>query len=229
MNSEEPCSIHQIIRSRRRTVGLQVTSDALLIVRAPHKMSLGTIREMVRKKLLWIQRRQDFAREHYPPVLPKSFEAGEKFPFLGEEHELFVIPGAYGSLGLNEKGFFLREGCLPLAKWLFRDWYKEQAGEYLAARVRHYGGILGVSFSKIRISDAKGRWGSCSSKGVLNFSWRLMMAPRDVIDYVVVHEVAHLEVLNHSKKFWNKVKELAPDYLRAKRWLEFHHRSLYVI
>lgn len=223
---EKPC-IHKIIRSRRRTVGLQVMRDANLIVRVPQKMPLGTIHEFVRKKTPWILSKQRFARTHYLPAAPKAFVAGEKFLYLGNEYELFVIPGTYGSLVFNENGFLLREGCVSLAQWLFRDWYRERAAELLNDRVRYYTGVTGARYSKIGISNARGRWGSCSSKGVLNFSWRLVMAPREVVDYVVVHEVVHLEELNHSKRFWQKAKALMPDFLRAKRWLELHHLSLH--
>ena len=223
----EQHSIHQIIRSRRRTVGLQVTHDARLVVRVPQKMSFEMIHAMVRKKLPWILSKQRFAREHYLPAAPKVFAAGEKFLYLGEQYELFVIPGAHGPLVFDGKGFFLREGCVPLAKWLFRDWYKEQAAELLNDRVRHYTGMTGARYSRIGISNAKGRWGSCSSKGVLNFSWRLVMAPREVVDYVVVHEVVHLDELNHSKRFWQKVKTLSPDHPEAMRWLESHHLLLH--
>lgn len=223
---EQPC-IHKIIRSRRRTVGLQVTHDAHLVVRVPQKMPLGTIQEVVRKKLPWILRKQRFARENYLPAVPKAFAAGEKFLYLGDEYELSVIPGDYGPLVFNEKGFLLREGCVPLAKWLFRDWYREQAADLLDTRVRHYTGMTGRPYSTIKLADARGRWGSCSSKGVLNFNWRLVMAPREVVDYVVIHEVVHLEELNHSKRFWQKVKTLAPDFLQAKQWLELHQQLLH--
>lgn len=208
-------------------MGLQVTSEADLIVRAPLKMPVEAIHEMVHQKLPWILRKKRFARDHYLPAVLKTFTSGEKFLFLGKEVELFVVPGAYGPLFFNGTGFFLREGCAPLARWLFRDWYREQAAAFLNARVRHYAGRIGVRFSKIGISDAKGRWGSCSSKGVLTFSWRLMMAPQGVVDYVVAHEVVHLAELNHSKRFWQKVEALAPDFLQAKRWLERYHRLLH--
>ncbi len=222
----EPHPIHKIIRSKRRTVGLQVTPEAHLIVRVPPRMSLEAIHEIVRKKLPWIESKQRFARAHYLPAVPKAFVAGEKFLYLGEEHELFVVPGTHGPLAFNEKGFFLREGCLPLARWLFRDWYRARAGELLGDRVRHYAGRTGARYSRVSLSNAGGRWGSCSSKGVLNFSWRLVMAPREVVDYVVVHEVVHLEELNHSKRYWKKVEALAPDFLKAKQWLERHRRLL---
>jgi len=225
-SGEDHHPIHKIIRSKRRTVGLQVTAEAHLIVRVPPKMSLESIHEVVRQKLPWILNKQRFAREHYLPAKPKTFTAGEKFLYLGEEHELFVVPGTYGPLVLSEKGFVLREGCVLLARWLFRDWYREQAMELFTSRVRYYIGMTGARYAGIGISNANGRWGSCSSKGTLNFSWRLVMAPRDVIDYVVVHEVVHLEELNHSKRYWKKVEALMPDFLRAKQWLERHRRLL---
>ncbi len=219
--------IHKIIRSKRRTVGLQVTPDARLIVRAPQKISDESLREVVRQKRSWILRKQEFARKNYFPAAPKTFTTGEQFPYLGEVYELSLVPGAYGPLTFDGKRFFLCEGCVPLAKWLFRDWYRERAAEVLSDRVRHYAALTGARYSKIGISNATGRWGSCSGRGVLNFSWRLVMAPQAVVDYVVVHEVVHLEQLNHSKKFWQKVKALAPDFLQAKRWLERNRLSLH--
>ena len=219
--------IDQIIRSRRRTLGLQVTSDAQLVVRVPQKMPLEMVHAMLRQKHSWILKKQRYAREHYLPAAPLSFASGEKFLYLGKEYGLSLIPGTYGTLVFNGKEFLLPPGCVPLAQWLFRDWYREQAAEFLSSRVLHYAGMIGARYSRIGISNAKGRWGSCSSKGVLNFSWRLMMAPQEVVDYVVVHEVVHLEELNHSKRFWQKVKALASDYLEAKRWLERHHRTLH--
>lgn len=206
---------------------MQVTQDARLIVRVPPKMPVETIHALVRQKLPWILARQRFVREHYLPAEPKNFAAGETFLYLGKAYELFVVPGAYGPLDFNEKGFFLRDGCLSLARWLFRDWYLEQASVFMNERVRYYADRTGARYSRIEISDARRRWGSCSSKGVLNFSWRLMMAPREVVDYVVVHEVVHLEILNHSKAFWQKVKTLAPDHAKAKLWLERHHLLLH--
>lgn len=218
--------IHKIIRSRRRTIGLQVTPDAQLIVRVPERMPLAAVREVVREKLSWILRKQRFAREHFRTEPPKHFRPGEKYLYLGESYELSVVPGDYGALAFDGKGFFLPNGCLPLAKWLFLDWYRERAVEFFEGRVRHYAGILGVRYSKIGISNARRRWGSCSAKGGLNFSWRLMMAPPDVVDYVVVHEVVHLVELNHSRRFWEQVASLAPDYRKARRWLETHQRTL---
>lgn len=222
---EQP-PIHKVIRSKRRTVGLEVTHDAGLIVRVPQKMPLEAVHDVVRQKLSWILGKQRFAREHYQPASPKVFAAGEKFLYFGTGYELCVAQGAPGPLGFNGKNFFLCAGSIPLAKQLFLDWYRKRAAEFFNARVCYYTGITGARYSNIRISNAAGRWGSCSSKGSLNFSWRLVMAPWEAADYVAVHEVVHLEALNHSARFWQKVKALKPDYPAAKQWLRQHHRSL---
>ncbi len=218
--------IHKIIRSRRRTVGLQVTPDAQLVVRVPAWMSLGAIHEVVREKMPWILAKQRFAREHFHPRSSRTFSSGEKYLYFGEPYELSVVPGGHGVLAFEKDRFLIPEGCLPLAKWLFRDWYQDRAAEFFKDRVSHYAGILGVGYSGIRISNARQRWGSCSARGGLSFSWRLVMAPREVADYVVVHEVVHLIELNHSKRFWEKVGALAPEYRRVKKWLEMHQRTL---
>jgi len=100
------------------------------------------------------------------------------------------------------------------------DWYKERAYEKISERVQWYALKNGFQYNKIKITQAQKRWGSCSSKGNLNFSWRLIMAPLPVVDYVVVHELAHLVEKNHSKAFWSKVKMLMTDYQKQQEWLK---------
>ncbi|MBI4687875.1 MAG: M48 family metallopeptidase [Nitrospirae bacterium] len=90
----------------------------------------------------------------------------------------------------------------------------------MSERVSWYSSLSGLKYNRVKISDAQKRWGSCSAKGNLNFSWRLIMSPIRVIDYVVIHELAHLEERNHSKKCWNKVKIMLPDYEQYKEWLK---------
>ena len=119
-----------------------------------------------------------------------------------------------------ENEFLLSKEYLPIAKEIFVNWYKERAHEKISERVRMYSSMRGFSYNKINITNAKKRWASCSHKRNLNFSWRLIMAPLPVIDYVVVHELVHLEEKNHSKNFWNKVKMLIPDYQKHKEWLK---------
>lgn len=104
--------------------------------------------------------------------------------------------------------------------------YKSAARARLEARTAYYQTITGGSYTSITIRDQKTRWGSCSSRGTLSYNYRLIFAPREVLDYVVVHELCHLTYLNHSKDFWNKVASVMPDYKVYKNWLREHGHEL---
>jgi hypothetical protein len=212
--------IKKIIRSNRRTLALQIAPDASLIVRAPEKVSEATIFTFVQKKLKWILHHQKLARESYRPSVKRKFVDGEGFLYLGDWHKLFVIRDVTQPLVVNEKKFFLSESFLPDAKKLFEQWYRKKACEVIKDRVRLYAETAGLRFKRITITGARKRWGSCGPKGTLNFSWRLIMAPMMVVDYVIVHELAHLEERNHSRKFREKVRLLFPDYQQAETWLK---------
>lgn len=108
-----------------------------------------------------------------------------------------------------------------------KEVYLKAAREYFPKRVEYYANLLHVTIGRITIREQKTRWGSCSSKGNLNFNWRLMLAPEEVRDYVVLHEVAHRIEMNHSKAFWKIVETTMPDYKQHKQWLKEHGRELW--
>ncbi|MCK5569045.1 MAG: M48 family metallopeptidase, partial [Spirochaetes bacterium] len=105
-------------------------------------------------------------------------------------------------------------------------WYKEQAYKKIRERLDRYSVVSDIQFKKFTISNAQKRWGSCSSRGNLHFSWRLIMAALRVVDYVVVHELVHIREQNHSAKFWKKVELLLPDYRSNRQWLKLNGYSL---
>lgn len=104
--------------------------------------------------------------------------------------------------------------------------YRDAAKEYIPKRVEYYHAFTGGQYTKISIRDQKTRWGSCSSNGTLSFSFRLMLAPPRVLDYVVVHELCHLTHMNHSKEFWNMVEIILPDYKEHRKWLKENGHTL---
>lgn len=217
--------ISKIIRSRRRTIELQINSDSSLIVRAPLRVSERYINKLVYKKRLWISKKQEFMLRQKQLTKQKEFISGESFLYLGNTYKLQIVdnsklPLLPLSLESSTGTFFLSRTHLDKAKELFMLWYKEQAKQKITERVDFYCSQTGLKYNKVRITDAGSRWGSCGSKNSLNFNWRLIMAPPGVLDYVVVHEVAHITEKNHSKRFWLKVETIFPDYKIHRKWLK---------
>lgn len=112
------------------------------------------------------------------------------------------------------------QGITPVHEEALARRYREAAKEYFPKRVSYYQAQMGGEYERIVIREQKTRWGSCSSRGTLSFNWRLMLAPPAVLDYVVVHELAHLQQMNHSKKFWDIVERVMPDYRSRRKWLK---------
>ena len=212
-------TIARITHSARRTVSLIVQPDGQLEVRAPLGYSDAKIRELVNTKRGWIEKKQAQAQKNNQHISRHSFRAGETFLFLGVVYPLAIVQKQSSALSFK-RGFWLAESALPRAEAVFEAWYRAQARRVISERVSHFAQLHGFNYNAIRISGAKTRWGSCSSKGNLSFTWRLVMAPVDVIDYVVLHELAHLREPNHSPKFWKLVATMMPNYTVYRRWLK---------
>ena len=116
--------------------------------------------------------------------------------------------------------FYLAREALPEARQVFEAWYREQAQKVISQRAAWYAAYYDFEYKRVRITGARTRWGSCSSSESLNFPYRLVMAPVEVIDYVVVHELVHTQVRGHGKEFWAKVGAIIPEYMEYKRWLK---------
>ena len=208
--------IDKLIKSRRKTLALEINDKAELIVRAPLSLSQRSLDAFLREKLNWIIKKQEEMRLRQS-LLVRQFTLGESFLFLGKDYELRVAKQS-PALALSDY-FYISDKYLNSVKAVFSYWYKDQALEKIRERVFYYANKYDFKFAKIKISSATKRWGSCSSQKNLNFAWNLIMAPQFVIDYVVVHELVHLKHLNHSTRFWNMVADIFPDYQIAKDWL----------
>lgn len=209
--------ITQIIRSRRKTIALVIQKDGTLIVRAPLKAPEKFIREFAEKNAQWILKKQAQMRAAVS-LPPKQYTSGETFLYLGREIPLEIVQGQKPALVLDSH-FKLAESALENAERVFEHWYREQARKILSERVRYFAGQHNLQFQGIRIGSARTRWGSCNSKGGLSFSWRLILTPMEVVDYVVVHELAHMLVHNHSARFWKQVERILPNYKVRRMWL----------
>lgn len=218
-------NVSRLIRSKRRTIALIVERDGSLTVRAPLRMTAQLIKEFVEKHAKWVEKKQAEVQS-LVPVQPRRYQAGERFLYLGQIYPLEIVRDAKQKLVLNGS-FQLAEQEQPNAQFIFRNWYRKQAAKIIGERVAHFANHFGLHIERVRITSARTRWGSCSAKGTLSFSWRLLMTSPDVIDYVVVHELAHTVHHNHSKRFWKLVEKWMPDYHeRRKQLRHYTHETI---
>jgi hypothetical protein len=216
--------IDKLIRSKRRTIALIIERDGSFVVRAPVRASTAAIETFIQQKADWIIRTRERIKS-IVPILGKQYADGEKFLLLGSSFDLKLV-GFQKHLLHFDSGFTLSRAAQVKGEQVFTRWYKERALEIISERVRQYSQQYGFTPKQVKISSAKTRWGSCSPNGTLNFAWRLVMAPLEVIDYVVAHELAHLRVKNHSSKFWKEVESIYPEYKKQRKWLRENGENL---
>lgn len=214
-----PIKIDKFIRSRRRSISLEITRDARLIVRMPKYGGVEAVKKFIFEKRDWIEQKMAEASLHANKNTPKRFIPGEQFYYLGEKYALQLAEVHNPKLKF-QNGFFMSESNLKYGRKIFIDWYRRQAKLNIPKRVRWFASIHQLKVRQIRITSASGRWGSCTSQGNINFTWKLILLPLKIVDYVVVHELAHLVHHNHSKSFWAEVGKILPDYKERRKWLK---------
>lgn len=217
--------IDRIIRSRRKTVALVVTPEGQLEVRAPQRLSRAQIEDIVTQKAKWILKNLERSRQASAAVRRRELVEGARIWYLGASHPLHV--NEHGTARVQfSTGFYLPKSALPKAAGLLTAWYKNQARHLLGERTAYYAQQFGLKYRSIRITSARTRWGSCSRLNALSFTWRLVMAPPEIIDYIVIHELAHIVQKNHSRAFWELVEKMLPDYRSRRAWLKANGRLL---
>lgn len=224
---DHPLNIH-LIRSkkRRKTLSLRIKEDGKIHLSVPYHTSRNEIERFLRKTESWIISKVS-EKERASRESKKAFIPGEKFLYLGEFYPLEIRDSDHREppLKLSFGKFILDQGHLKEARDLFINWYKREAQETIARRLEYYSHRLGLFPKTIRITNAQFRWGSCSRENRLSFSWRVMMAPLAIVDYILIHELAHIKEKNHSKSFWGFLESILPDYRRRRLWLkENSHR-----
>lgn len=217
-------AIDKIIRSKRKTIALIVKPDGTVLVRAPLRASQSSIQEFVRKNTQWIERHRAKALAN-PPAASREYVPGESFLYLGMPYPLEIVEGQKEPLRRNGT-FKLAASHQSRAASAFEHWYREQARQVLTERLESFARQHDFQYKGIRITSARTRWGSCSATGSLSFSWRLILAPLAVVDYVVVHELVHTVFHNHSGQFWDRVQTVLPDFHKYRRWLREHGQAL---
>ena len=215
---------YRVVRSARRkkTVTITLDRDKAVVVAAPLKTRNADIKEIVTKRAGWILRK---LQEEDPRPQPRQFVSGESLYYLGRAVPIHVQTtfGPTPSVKLEEwsfkiecPGYLEGEERQAALREALMSWYWSRADETIRENVERWQSRVGRKPARISLGDQKSLWGSCSSKGSLRFNWRIVMAPTPLIDYVVVHELCHLVVANHSDRFWEQVARLIPDYSQRR-------------
>ena len=212
---------YKIERSaRRRKLTITVERDRSVVVHAPPTVSEEEIQRIVESKRQWIVEKvrhpQKYQDLPHPPG--KELVNGESALYLGRHYRIEIEKNRSGEIRFAQK-FFVSGDLVGKGQEAFREWYIARAKERILPRVEHHARQLGVEFGNAKIVDNLYRWGSCTVKNNVNFNWRLIKAPMFVIDYVVVHELAHLIEPNHTPRFWNVIRSQLANVEKAKYWL----------
>jgi len=198
-----------------RSLSTSIERDGTVVVKAPLSVTDERINQFIEKNRDWINKVIKKYEEHNFLV---RYQDGEKFLYLGNEYELKIVHTQREPLKLDDK-FYLSSKVLDQARDVFIAWYKKQANKIIRERVEYYAQLGGYHYNKVSIKELKKIWGSCSKNRNLTFNWAIIMAPIDVLDYIVVHELSHLREFNHTQRFWREVATLMPDYEEKERWL----------
>lgn len=215
---------YTLIRSKRKTLAVHITGDARVEVRAPLKLSQKEIESFLAAKSEWIAKTVTRISEQAEKRSSFKLGQGDKILYRGKEYPIDTI--GKRRVGFDGESFFLPQSLSQEEmKAAAIKLYRELARSFLTQRTMYFSALMRLSPSQIGISSAKTRWGSCNTRGRINYSWRLILAPDEVIDYVVVHELSHLLQMNHSPRFWKTVEGVLPDYRSRKNGLaDLQHR-----
>ena len=211
---------YQLIRSKRKTLSLQINNDAELIVRAPNQLSVKKIEQFIDQKSTWINSK--ICACSNKKLTKPNYQQDEDFLYLGNVYPLNINLKQNTKLNFNGVSFESNAA----SKEIFLDWYKAKFREIALPRLNYYAKEYQLSYKQVRLKSQKTLWGSCSGVNNINLNYLLIQAPMSVIDYVIVHELAHIKHKNHSKDFWGFVTQMLPNYKASKRWLQENGHKL---
>ena len=226
---------YTIVRSRRKTIGISVSLKDGVKISVPQKISNKQITEVVNEKAAWILEKLSYLESIKSQIPKLQFTDGEKLLVLGKEHTLkintsssvkfasVILSGNYLIVNLPQN---TTDSLSNLVRKHIIGWYKNYAKEVVSERINHFAPKMEVKPTNLIIKDLKSIWGSCTPKNVININWKIIMAPLDIVDYLVVHELTHIKVKNHSKQFWKMAESIYPNFKTCSKWLKQNGHKL---
>ena len=199
-----------VSRSNRKTLSLSILKDGQIVIKAPLKMSDQAIEKFVFEKQNWIRQKLAYIennKEKFGEVMRLK-----RFLLFGNEYQLKLANVKKIETSNTDISIYIPKDT-PEEKIIqkLKSWYKKTAKNILEERLNYICGLIKLKPNNVRVTDSKGRWGACNSRGTISFNYRVVMLPPSVIDYVIIHELCHLIEMNHSKKFWGLVYSFLPN------------------
>jgi len=234
MLANHQLTYHVIYKKSRKTIQLKILTNTHLEVTVPNNFPNASIEKILHDKCNWIVKQILHLSDTMANPINKSITHGATVLYFGTPHTL-VFTNGHGSrptIHLKDNQIITDIPLLNTAQTnllresLLKQWYLDSASNILSTKTSLWAAKINVQPKRITIKEQKTRWGSCSSKGNLNYNWRIVMAPPEVIDYLVIHELCHLLVPNHSVLFWQEVGKFSPNFKNHRTWLKTNGRIL---
>ncbi|MGQ9856668.1 MAG: M48 family metallopeptidase [Fervidobacterium sp.] len=218
-----PSFEYKIVHKNTRKISIYVDYNGTLKISVPKSMTEKELEQFLKRKESEIKKLvESFSAQK------SAFTSKNAILYLGEERKIIINGDSTVPLRYVNGTFFLNPRYVDDANKLAIWWLRKQAEEYLPKKVNEISEIMSVRYKKVTIRDTKTRWGSCSTKGTISLNWRLIMAPIGVVEYVIVHELAHIVHPNHSPQFWGFVGKFVPDYRLFRNWLKNNGKNLFL-
>ena len=211
-----------IQKSKRKTVSIFVERDGTVSARVPDKLSDDEIVEIIQSKEYQIYKNLAEWTQLNEKRIDREYVSGQSFLYLGRNYRLKIVNKPLDKLIFKSGRFYLSNDKKENAKELFKDFYKDKLHDKLPPIINRYKNKLGVAPKEVKVMELRNRWASCTLKGNVNFHWKCAMAPIDVLNYIVVHELVHLIHPNHTTAFWNEVDKIMPNYEKHLHWLKIN-------
>jgi len=214
---------------RTRSIRLEIRSETGLTVVVPGKYTRQQVDDILRQKARWILKHLNRGKPVQMPLFTPEPGQGDKLYFMGKPIEMSIstVKSAASSAVLEGQKLLVskgaRDGAIPR---ILERWYRQQAAMVFRQKAGSFQQAMGLHYNTIFIRGQRTRWGSCSPAGNLTLNWKLLTAPEEIIDYVVIHELTHLRHMNHSKKFWDMVEQYCPNWRKYRKWLITHEDEL---
>ncbi len=216
-----------LVDKRRKAIQLRILPTATVEIATPNKLAKVDVEHIFTAKSKWLRRRLSKLASLAENPVNQQVACGSQLLYNGEPYTITILPDSkvtvvvrYGELLVKlPQNYIDHQQAASILEQIVKAWLVDQAGNLFCDKTRHWATAIGVRPAKITIRDQKTRWGSCSSLGNINYNWRVIMAPPWVADYLVIHELCHMLVPNHSAKFWEQVSRFSPNYRECRKWL----------